>query len=695
MKMITRYILVLAAIILSSTGVMANNTATVIKQIDGAAAGTTDPGSVTYSSGTITVTPADGYYLTVADLTVVKTIDGQYAEARRRAPGINIPVVVTALNPSADPSKETAYSINVTDANYDYEITANFHTRTDISGATVTVATTSYMYDGTAHKPAVTVILGGTTLTKGTDYDVYYADSINPGTGKITIIGTRTYQGKKTSAEYTINKLAGSISYATTSINKTAIEEDFTNPLTITGDGIVSYSSSDLAVASVSPSGQVTISGVGTAVIKATVADGTYYTYAPNTAAYTLNVSNATMNVTASGYEGVYDGMAHGITVNAPDGAVVAYGTSEGTYNLNASPTYTDAGFHTVYYQVTKPRFITVTGSALVTINTLNVTLQFADYEVTAKIGEDFTPPTLILDPANLPVTYSSSDTDIATVDALTGEVTLVSPGKVRIYADFAGDANRNRASDFYALTVLQADIEPIDKDVVYTFDDDHFLYTDDEGNVKERKLDNTIIFDILFTLDISGDPSESDGYDETEHCIVLNHEMPDSRLYNINFMNLEPGSEEYAEEYVGLTFKVPAGTGYIIIDSRTDGEHWMKVQIGDLAPVSYCHTDREKDYIRYDCERETWVHVYNGGPVNSNSSARMLASHRAKKEKGHVKIYSITRSSSSTIPDGIEYINAESFDGADKWYDLQGNRIERPVKKGIYILQGQKVIVR
>ena len=263
------------------------------------------------------------------------------------------------------------------------------------------------------------------------------------------------------------------------------------------------------------------------------------------------------------------------------------------------------------------------------------------------------------------------------------------------ISATFAGDANYNSVSDYYTLTVLQADIEPIDKDVVYTFDDEHFLYTDEDGNVKERKLDNTIIFDILFTLDISGDPSESDGYDETEHCIVLNHEMPDSRLYNLIFMNLEPGTEEYAEEYTGLTFKVPAGTGYIIIDSRTDGEHWMKVQIGDLAPVSYCHTDREKDYIRYDCDRETWVHVYNGGPVDDDNDARMFASHRAKKTKGQVRIYSITRSSSATPPDGIEYINAESFDGADKWYDLQGNRIGRPSKKGIYILQGQKVIVR
>lgn len=695
MKQITRYILALAAMFLLTNGVMAGNTATVIKQINGASAGNTNPGNVVYNNGTITVTPVDGYYLTVADLTVVKTIDGQYAEARRRAPGINIPVAVTASDPSADPSKETTYSINVTDANYDYEITANFHTRTDISGATVTVATTSYMYDGTAHKPAVTVTLGGTTLTKGADYDVYYADSINPGTGKITIVGTRTYWREKTGTEFTINKLAGSISYATTSINKTAIEAAFTNPLSITGDGVVSYSSSVPAVATVDASGQVTLKGAGTTIITATVADGKFYTYATKTATYTLNVASAVMTVTASGYNGVYDGKAYGITVNAPAGATVKYGTKAGTYDLNASPTYSDAGTYTIYYQVTKTNYVTVTGSETVTITKSNVTLVFADYDVTGKIGKDFTPPALTVNPANLPVTYSSSNTDIATVDAQTGEVTLVAPGKVNISAVFDGDANYYPASDFYILTVLHADIEPIDKDVVYTFDDEHFLYTDDEGNVKERKLDNTIIFDILFTLDTSGDPSESDGYDETEHCIVLNTEMPDSRLYNVNFMDLEPGSEEYAEEYIGLTFKVPAGTGYIIIDSKTDGEHWMKVQIGDLAPVSYCHTDREKDYIRYDCDRETWVHVYNGGPVNDNNDARMLASHRAKKTKGQVRIYSITRSSSSTIPDGIEYINADAFDGAEKWYDLQGNRIERPVKKGIYILQGQKVILR
>ena len=339
---------------------------------------------------------------------------------------------------------------------------------------------------------------------------------------------------------------------------------------------------------------------------------------------------------------------------------------------------------------MTKPNFITVTGSETVTITKADVTLKYVDYVFTAKIGETFNPPYLTLTPANLPVTYSSSDAEIAAVNPQTGEVVLVSPGEVQIYATFAGDNNYNSAVDFYYLTVQQRDIDPIDEDVVYVMDDEHFLYTDENGNKKERKLDNTVIWDILFTLDIEGDPSESDGYDETEKCIVLNHPLSDRQMYGVLSMGLEPGSKEYAGEYFGLTFKVPAGTGQIIIDSRTDGEHWMKVQIGDLAPVLFNHSDRDKDYIRYDCDKETWVHVYNGGLVDN---ARMMSPNlRAKKQKGQVRIYSITRKSSQAA--GIEHINIDEFENGN-WYDLQGNKITMPHKKGIYIWQGQKVVVR
>ena len=85
---------------------------------------------------------------------------------------------------------------------------------------------------------------------------------------------------------------AGSISYATTSVSKTTAEAAFTNTLTKTGDGTVTYTSSDEAVATVHvSSGQVTIKGAGTATITAKVEDSDTYTYATKTASYTLTVT--------------------------------------------------------------------------------------------------------------------------------------------------------------------------------------------------------------------------------------------------------------------------------------------------------------------------------------------------------------------------------------------------------------------
>ena len=524
----------------------------------------------------------------------------------------------------------------------------------------------------------------GTTIPSATEvgsYAVYYK-----------VVGDANYNDVAEAGpiNVTIGKAAGSISYATSSISKTFGDAAFTNALTKTGDGAVTYSSSNTNVATVNAtSGEVTIVGNGSAVITATVADGTNYTYAAKTATYTLSVGTAAMTVSATGYTGAYDGQTHGITVTAPAGATVKYGETAGTYNLNASPTYTNAGTYTVYYQVTKTGFDTVTGSATVTITKVDARVVYVNYEFTAKIGEPFDPPYLTLEPSDLAVTYYSADKDIATVDAQTGEVTLVAPGKVNIYATFDGDENYNSASDYYILTVLQRDIEPIDEDVTIMMNDDNFLYTDDEGNKKEVRLDNAVIYDILFTLNISGDPSESDGYDETEQCVVLNHPMRENEVNRIITKGLVPGSDEYADEYTGLTFKVPAGTGYVIIDSRTDGDYQMMVKIGNLAPVAFNHTGREKDSVLYECNVPTWVYVYNGGKV---SNARMTVDHRAKKEKGQVRIYSITRSSAKSS--GIERLNVDALE-SERWYDLQGNRIQRPTRKGLYILQGQKVVVK
>ncbi len=73
--------------------------------------------------------------------------------------------------------------------------------------------------------------------------------------------------------------------------DKTTNDAAFTNTLTKTGDGTVTYASSKTDVATVNAStGEVTIVGVGTATITATVTDSASCTYATKTASYTLIV---------------------------------------------------------------------------------------------------------------------------------------------------------------------------------------------------------------------------------------------------------------------------------------------------------------------------------------------------------------------------------------------------------------------
>ena len=232
-------------------------------------------------------------------------------------------------------------------------------------------------------------------------------------------------------------KQEGSISYATASVSKTFGDADFINELTNTGDGAVAYASSDPTVATVDPAtGLVTIVGNGETTITATVTDSDHFTYATKEATYTLGVGTAAMTVTATGYSGTYDGAAHGITVAvaAPEGATVMYGTAAGSYILTDSPAYTNAGTYTVYYQVTKTNYTTVSGSATVEIAKKAATISFAESSVSKTFGDGAFTNTLT-NSGDGAVTYESSNTAVAEVNAANGEVTIKTNGEATITA--------------------------------------------------------------------------------------------------------------------------------------------------------------------------------------------------------------------------------------------------------------------
>ena len=88
------------------------------------------------------------------------------------------------------------------------------------------------------------------------------------------------------------------------------------------------------------------------------------------------------LDVTAYGYEGIYDGKAHGITVDCKnEGATILYSKDGKTYSAK-KPEYTDVGTYVTYYKVEKDGSTTATGSEIVKIKEAEIEFDSDDYIV-------------------------------------------------------------------------------------------------------------------------------------------------------------------------------------------------------------------------------------------------------------------------------------------------------------------------
>ncbi len=137
-----------------------------------------------------------------------------------------------------------------------------------------------------------------------------------------------------------------------------------------TSGGKISCTSSDEKVATCSVTGTTIkiTSGAKEGVSTITVKSEGNSKYKDAYAAYVATTQKGLISYTSNGYKGVYDGNLHGITVIA-NGFKVKYGEIEGTYNLDESPKYVDAGEYKVYYQISKDGYAEVKGSKDVIIS--------------------------------------------------------------------------------------------------------------------------------------------------------------------------------------------------------------------------------------------------------------------------------------------------------------------------------------
>lgn len=135
----------------------------------------------------------------------------------------------------------------------------------NLSGASL-VVNGSYVYNGAAQTPAVTVVLDGKTLVSGTDYDVTYSNNINAGTATVKVTGKDGYQGT-VSTSFTIAaksvtglayKAIAAMQYTGAALKPAVTVTDGTKTLTQGVDYQVTYSNN------VNPgTGKVTVTGKG------------------------------------------------------------------------------------------------------------------------------------------------------------------------------------------------------------------------------------------------------------------------------------------------------------------------------------------------------------------------------------------------------------------------------------------------
>lgn len=244
------------------------------------------------------------------------------------------------------------------------------------------------IYTGAEITPAVVVKDSSTgDVLASSQYSVSYANNTNVGTATATV----TMEENEAKVEFNIVQDANpSVSmadvsatydgnaHAVTATAKTSAGNEITGKDIIT---IKYYTDKDCT----KDKTEIAPTNAGTYYAKATLEETTNYAQATATAK--IEISNATFRVTATGFDGTYNGLPHSITVTPEDADVtVFYCTTEDGEYTSTNPEYTNAGEYTVYYKATKDNHDDVTGSVSVKIAKATLTATYAGE--TINVGE-------------------------------------------------------------------------------------------------------------------------------------------------------------------------------------------------------------------------------------------------------------------------------------------------------------------
>ena len=333
-----------------------------------------------------------------------------------------------------------------------------------VNNGTISLSATPYngTYDGKAHNALTNVsanpgdakieysINGRTynttmpTITNASSFTVTIKAS---KVGYKTQIRTETVKVSRAEGKLKLSATSGTITYPS---NAT---------FTVSGNtGTLSVSSNNNNIATASVSGNTVTVKSGTTVGKATItvtsAEASNYT--AKSATYTATVNNGTISLSATPYNGTYDGKAHNALTNVsanPSDAKLEYSINGGTYSTTM-PTITNVSSFTVTVRASKAGYKTQSTTQTVKVNKANGNLTLSSYSgiLTYPNSGTFS---VSGNTGNLSV--SSSNTNVVTVSLSGNTVTIIPKtreGSATITVKSAASANYTEKSVTYNVTV-------------------------------------------------------------------------------------------------------------------------------------------------------------------------------------------------------------------------------------------------
>ena len=279
-----------------------------------------------------------------------------------------------------------------------------------------------------------------------------------------TSAATDTYSAGSASYALSVVKGTDGIVWSATRCTVNIDEESHTFPtLSNPGNQSVTYSSSNESVATIDSAGSITLVAEGSTTITATSEAND--AYEASSVSYDLtvegNIKAAGLGWSISSYTATLasEGNAYP-TLSNPNGLTVGYASSDETVaTVDGSGNITLVGAGTTSIIASSEANDTyASGSASYTLkvvkNTVTLAWSASTFSVVLEDGAtDY--PTLSIEPsdAGITVSYSSTNTAVATVDAA-GNITLVGTGSSTISASFEGNTYYKAAADSYVLTV-------------------------------------------------------------------------------------------------------------------------------------------------------------------------------------------------------------------------------------------------